>query len=72
LIEFFINKYNKIYKKEIEGISDEAQNLLMKYDYRDDNVRQLEDIIKNSLYNENDTIISLIAVKRYLNNYNVI
>lgn len=65
LIKFFINKYNKKYKKEIQSISEEAQNLLMKYDYLEDNVRQLENIIKNAIYNENDTIITLMAVKKY-------
>lgn len=45
LIEFFINKYSKIYNKNIQGIDDNTNNMLLNYNYPG-NVRELENIIE--------------------------
>ncbi len=48
LIDFFIKKYVEENKKNITGISDEARNLFMRYDYPG-NVRELENIIERAV-----------------------
>ena len=45
LIEHFIRKFNTLKAKEIQGISDNALNLLMRYDFPG-NIRELENIIE--------------------------
>ncbi len=45
LVEHFIQKFNVEKGKDVSGISDEALNLLMKYDYPG-NIRELENIIE--------------------------
>lgn len=45
LIEFFINKYSRIYNKNILGIDDNTNNILMNYNYPG-NIRELENIIE--------------------------
>lgn len=48
LIEHFLKKYNAENKKEVIGLSKEARNLLMQYDYPG-NVRELENIIERAV-----------------------
>lgn len=48
LIDFFINKYAAENQKPIQGISREALDLLMKYDYPG-NVRELENMIERAV-----------------------
>jgi two-component system NtrC family response regulator len=48
LIDYFVNKYGRENKKSITGISDEARNLLLRYDYAG-NVRELENIIERAV-----------------------
>ncbi|MCX7856485.1 MAG: sigma-54 dependent transcriptional regulator [Deltaproteobacteria bacterium] len=48
LIEHFIKKYSFRHKKEIKGISKEARDLLIKYDYPG-NVRELENMIERAI-----------------------
>ncbi len=48
LIDFFINKYATENQKTIQGISREALDLLMKYDYPG-NVRELENMIERAV-----------------------
>ncbi len=45
LVEHFIHKFNVEKGKDVSGISDEALNILMKYDYPG-NIRELENIIE--------------------------
>ena len=45
LIQYFIQKFNQIYKKNIESVSDDTMNMLMHYNYPG-NVRELENIIE--------------------------
>jgi arginine utilization regulatory protein len=56
LIEFFIDKYNKELGNDVEGIEDDALDILMKYDWPG-NVRELEHVIQGVLALEDtDTI----------------
>lgn len=48
LIEHFLKKYNAQNKKEIIGLTKEARDLLMQYDYPG-NVRELENIIERAV-----------------------
>ncbi len=48
LIDYFVTKYGRENKKNISGISDEARNLLLRYDYPG-NVRELENIIERAV-----------------------
>lgn len=47
LIEHFIDKYNRMMGKEIEGMAEDALELLMRYPYPG-NVRELENIIEHA------------------------
>ena len=48
LVSFFISKYNKSLGKKINGISDNALNLLINYSWPG-NVRQLESVIERAV-----------------------
>lgn len=48
LVEFFIQKHNRINRRSIKGISAEALSLLMRYDFPG-NVRELENIIERAV-----------------------
>lgn len=47
LIQHFIKKYNTIKGKQIEGISDDAMNILLNHEYPG-NIRELENIIEHA------------------------
>lgn len=48
LTEYFLNRYNKEFNKDVRKISDEALEMLKKYDWPG-NVRELENVIKKAL-----------------------
>ncbi len=48
LINYFISKYSKEYKRSIKGISPEAMKILLEYDYPG-NIRELENIIERAI-----------------------
>lgn len=48
IANFFLQKYAKIYGKEIIGLSEEAQNALLNYDWPG-NVRQLENRLRRAI-----------------------
>jgi two-component system NtrC family response regulator len=48
LIDFFLKKYNAKHKKNIKGVTREARDTLMKYDYPG-NVRELENITERAV-----------------------
>ena len=48
LIDFFLKKYNSKHKKNVKGLTREARDVLVKYDYPG-NVRELENIIERAI-----------------------
>ena len=58
LIEHFIARFSEENGKKIEGMSREAQDLLLKYNYPG-NVRELENIIERAVVISRNPIISL-------------
>ena len=59
LLEYFINRFNKLKGKNIEGVSDEVINILMQYDYPG-NIRELENIIEHAFVLCKDSYIQRI------------
>ncbi len=57
LLELFIEKYSRENQKTIEGVSREARDQLMRYDYPG-NVRELENIIERAVVISQDPLIS--------------
>jgi len=58
LIKHFIENFSSENKKEISGVSSEAMDLLLKYDYPG-NVRELENVIERAAVIARDPVISL-------------
>ncbi|MBN2178484.1 MAG: sigma-54-dependent Fis family transcriptional regulator [Deltaproteobacteria bacterium] len=58
LIQHFIESFSSENKKEIRGVSSEAMDLLLKYDYPG-NVRELENVIERAAVIARDPVISL-------------
>ncbi len=58
LIEHFITKYNAITGKNITGITEDAMNILMSYDYPG-NIRELENIIEHAFVLSKNEIIDI-------------
>ncbi len=58
LVDYFFKKYSIENNKEMRGISKEAMDLLMKYDYPG-NVRELENIIEQAVVLGRDDTISV-------------
>ena len=48
LINYFINKFSKEYKRKIKGVSPSAMKILLDYDYPG-NIRELENIIERAV-----------------------
>jgi len=57
LNHFFIQMYNALLEKSVEGFTKEAQDLLFKYDYPG-NVRELSNIIECAILLSKDTLIT--------------
>jgi len=45
LVEYFIDRYNRKFRKSVEGITDDTRKLLMKYDWPG-NVRELKNLME--------------------------
>ncbi|MCD6486655.1 MAG: sigma-54-dependent Fis family transcriptional regulator [Syntrophobacterales bacterium] len=58
LTEYFIKRFSAENDKDIKGLSNEAMDILMKYDYPG-NVRELENIIERAVVITRDQIISI-------------
>ncbi len=58
LIDHFLKKYAEENGKEIAGLSSEAQDILLKYDYPG-NVRELENIIERAVVIAREDVISV-------------
>jgi two-component system, NtrC family, response regulator PilR len=56
LVEHFLNKYSKLFGKEVQEMSSYAMEVLMKYDFPG-NVRELENIIERGVALESSNII---------------
>ncbi len=73
LIRHFIDKYSKENRKEISGISKEAQNILMRYHFPG-NIRELENIIERAvvLARENTVLTSDLPSEMNITNEKII
>lgn len=58
LIDYFLKRFAKENGKNITGITSEARDLLLKYDYPG-NVRELENIIERAVVISRDSVISV-------------
>ncbi len=56
LVDHFLQKYSKLFAKDVQEISSYAMEVLMKYDFPG-NVRELENIIERGVALESSTII---------------
>ncbi|MGQ9842994.1 MAG: sigma-54 interaction domain-containing protein [Spirochaetota bacterium] len=65
LIEHFIKKYNALKGTRIEGISDDAINVLLNHDYPG-NIRELENIIEHSFVLCHEPYIRIEHLPSYL------
>lgn len=68
LVEYFIKKYSEINDKIINGISKEALNLLIKYDFPG-NIRELENIIQRAVVLTRSNIITTSDLPDFINSY---
>ena len=48
LVEYFIDRYNRKFRKSVKGISDESRRLMMKYDWPG-NVRELKNAVERAM-----------------------
>ncbi|MBN1383040.1 MAG: sigma-54-dependent Fis family transcriptional regulator [Deltaproteobacteria bacterium] len=58
LIDYFLKRFSEENGKTIEGLSSEAQDLLIKYDYPG-NVRELENILERAVVISREPVISI-------------
>jgi transcriptional regulator with PAS, ATPase and Fis domain len=56
LVHFFIERYNRRFRKSVEGISPETRELLVKYDWPG-NVRELKNAIERAMILEDDNML---------------
>jgi two-component system response regulator PilR (NtrC family) len=66
LVNHFVRKYSADTGKKIEGVSPEAMELLLGYDFPG-NVRELENIIERSITLETSSMITERHIRSYLN-----
>jgi DNA-binding NtrC family response regulator len=71
LIEHFINKFSESFGKEVTGISKEALDVLMKYDFPG-NIRELENIIQRAIVMARDNLISTADLSKNIANPEII
>jgi len=58
LMDYFVEKYAKENGRDIQGITQEAQSVLVKYDYPG-NIRELENIVERAIVISRDDVITL-------------
>ncbi len=56
LAEYFLKKFNQIFKKEVKNISADAKKLLMEYSWPG-NIRELRNVIESAVLLASDTIL---------------
>lgn len=57
LVEFFIDRYSRKFRKAVRGISEDTRRLLMKYDWPG-NVRELKNAVERAMILEEGEILS--------------
>ena len=57
LVDFFIERYNRKFRKSIRGISDETRKLLMNHDWPG-NVRELKNAIERAMILEDESLLT--------------
>jgi len=67
IMKYYIQIYNKLFSKSIEGISEKALEFLYAYDWPG-NVRELQNFIGGVTLNKGGGLIGTEDVKRYLEN----
>lgn len=68
LVRYFLNKYNKKLKKQIRGVSRQAQKLFQAFDWPG-NVRELEHVIERASIFCKREFIDIIDLPKYLQEY---
>jgi two-component system, NtrC family, response regulator AtoC len=56
LVEYFIDRYNRKFRKSVEGITDDTRKLLMKYDWPG-NVRELKNAVERAMILEDAIVL---------------
>jgi transcriptional regulator with PAS, ATPase and Fis domain len=56
LIEYFIDRYNRKFRKAVEGVTDETRRLLLKYDWPG-NVRELKNAVERAMILEETELL---------------
>jgi len=56
LVEYFIDRYSRKFRKQVEGITDDTRKLLLKYDWPG-NVRELKNAIERAMILEDGTML---------------
>lgn len=68
---YFLNRYNKIYEKDIKGFTDDVKNALISYSWPG-NVRELQNLIEYAINFETGNYITLATIrKRMINEDNI-
>jgi len=56
LVEYFIDRYNRKFRKTVQGITDETRQLLLKYDWPG-NVRELKNAVERAMILEEGNVL---------------
>jgi DNA-binding NtrC family response regulator len=56
LVEYFIERYNRKFRKSVEGITEDTRKLLMKYDWPG-NVRELKNAVERAMILEEGNVL---------------
>ena len=56
LVEYFIDRYNRKFRKSVDGITDETRRLLLKYDWPG-NVRELKNAVERAMILEESNVL---------------
>jgi Nif-specific regulatory protein len=66
LVDFFVKKYNELYSKQIAGISKQAEELFMSYDWPG-NIRELENVMERGVIMAQSSIIDASVIPESIN-----
>ncbi len=64
LIDYFIERYNKKYRKRVKGFDEETIQLFMSYRWPG-NVRELDNVINQAVLLAEDGVVNLKGLKKY-------